>query len=80
LAANKKSNTYLSKKITNYTLDNPTKITFEFLKSYLWSAADILRGYLNACGCRQPVMTLLFLKRLNILLKKMLKNYKKRYG
>ena len=31
----------------NYTLSNPDKITFEFLKSYLWSAADILRGSLD---------------------------------
>jgi len=29
----------------NYTIDNQ-KITFEFLKSHLWSAADILRGSL----------------------------------
>lgn len=62
---NKKSDTGLLKKIANYTLDNPTKITFEFLKSHLWSAADILRGSLDASEYRQPVMTLLFLKRLN---------------
>lgn len=48
----------------NYTLDTQ-KITFEFLKSHLWSAADILRGSLDAGEYRQPVMTLLFLKRLN---------------
>ena len=48
-----------------YTLDNPNKITFDFLKSHLWSAADILRGSLDASEYRQPVMTLLFLKRLN---------------
>ena len=48
----------------NYTL-NGQKITFEFLKSHLWSAADILRGSLDASEYRQPVMTLLFLKRLN---------------
>ena len=63
--SNKKSNTVLSKKLANYTLDNPSKITFEFLKSHLWSAADILRGSLDASEYRQPVMTLLFLKRLN---------------
>jgi type I restriction-modification system DNA methylase subunit len=63
--SNKKSNTILSKKIANYTLDNPTKITFDFLKDHLWSAADILRGSLDASEYRQPVMTLLFLKRLN---------------
>ena len=62
---NQKSHTPLSKKIPNYTLENPTKITFEFLKSHLWSAADILRGSLDASEYRQPVMTLLFLKRLN---------------
>ena len=62
---NKKSNTNLSTKIANCTLDNPTKINFEFLKSHLWSAADILRGSLDASEYRQPVMTLLFLKRLN---------------
>jgi type I restriction enzyme M protein len=65
LAANKKSNTVVSKKLANYTLDSPNKITFEFLKSHLWSAADILRGSLDASEYRQPVMTLLFLKRLN---------------
>lgn len=48
----------------NYSLDTH-KITFEFLKSHLWSAADILRGSLDASEYRQPVMTLLFLKRLN---------------
>jgi type I restriction enzyme M protein len=41
------------------------KVTFEFLKTHLWSAADILRGSLDASEYRQPVMTLLFLKRLN---------------
>lgn len=50
----------------NYTLDKQaSKITFEFLKSHLWSAADILRGSLDPSEYRQPVMTLLFLKRLN---------------
>ena len=48
----------------DYTLDSQ-KISFEFLKSHLWSAADILRGSLDASEYRQPVMTLLFLKRLN---------------
>ena len=61
----KNFNNGLSKKIANYTLDNPTKITFDFLKDHLWSAADILRGSLDASEYRQPVMTLLFLKRLN---------------
>lgn len=56
-----------SSKITkplNYTIENQ-KITFDFLKSHLWSAADILRGSLDPSEYRQPVMTLLFLKRLN---------------
>ena len=41
------------------------KVTLEFLKGHLWKAADILRGSLDASDYRQPVMTLLFLKRLN---------------
>ena len=48
----------------NYTIDNQ-KITFDFLKSHLWSAADILMGSLDPNEYRQPDMTLLFLKRLN---------------
>ena len=48
----------------NFTIDNQ-KITFDFLKSHLWSAADILRGSLDPGDYRQPVMTLLFLNRLN---------------
>ncbi len=51
-------------KPVNYTIDNQ-KITLDFLKSHLWSAADILRGSLDPGEYRQPVMTLLFLKRLN---------------
>lgn len=51
-------------KPVNYTLENQ-KITFEFLKSHLWGASDILRGSLDPSDYRQPVMTLLFLKRLN---------------
>jgi type I restriction enzyme M protein len=51
-------------KPVNYTLYNQ-KITFDFLKAHLWSAADILRGSLDPADYRQPVMTLLFLKRLN---------------
>ena len=56
---------YLVKKDTkstrsiNYTIDNK-KITFEFLKSHLWSAADILRGSLDPSEYRQPVMTIIF--------------------
>ena len=51
----------------NYTIDNQqTKITFEFLKSHLCrSAVDILRSSLDPSEYRQPIMTLLFLKRLN---------------
>lgn len=41
------------------------KITLGELKSHLWKAADILRGSLDAQEYRQPVMTILFLKRLN---------------
>ena len=55
---------YKVTKPVNYTIDSQ-KITFEFLKSHLWSAADILRGSLDPSEYRQPVMTLLFLKRLN---------------
>ena len=51
-------------KTTNYTLFNQ-KITFDFLKSHLWAAADILRGSLDPADYRQPIMTLLFIKRLN---------------
>ena len=53
-----------STKPINDSLDG-RKISFEFLKSHLWSAADILRGALDSSEYRQPVMTLLFLKRLN---------------
>lgn len=41
------------------------KVTLEALKTHLWKAADILRGSLDAQEYRQPVMTILFLKRLN---------------
>ena len=41
------------------------KLTFEQLKAHLWNAADILRGSIDANEFRQPIMTLLFLKRLN---------------
>jgi len=41
------------------------KITLKFLKQHLWGAADILRGSLDPNEYRQPVMTILFLKRLN---------------
>lgn len=43
----------------------PKKITLELLQSHLWDATDILRGSLDAQEYRQPVMTILFLKRLN---------------
>ena len=42
-----------------------SKVTLESLKAHLWKASDILRGSLDASEYRQPVMTLLFLKRLN---------------
>jgi type I restriction-modification system DNA methylase subunit len=60
----KKKDKNESLKPVNYTLFNQ-KITFEFLKAHLWSAADILRGSLNPSDYRQPIMTLLFVKRLN---------------
>jgi len=41
------------------------KLTFDELKNHLWGAADVLRGTLDASEYRQPIMTLLFLKRLN---------------
>ncbi|HKG30200.1 MAG TPA: type I restriction-modification system subunit M [Nitrososphaeraceae archaeon] len=53
-----------AKTTVNYTLFNQ-KITFDFLKSHLWAAADILRGSLDPADYRQPIMTLLFIKRLN---------------
>ena len=62
-ARNKKQQQETSKPI-NYSLFNQ-KITFEFLKSHLWAAADILRGSLDPADYRQPIMTLLFIKRLN---------------
>jgi type I restriction-modification system DNA methylase subunit len=51
-------------KSVNITIDTQ-KITFEFLKSHFWSAADILIYSLDPSEYRQPGMTLLFLKRLN---------------
>lgn len=51
------------------------KVTFDFLKSHLWSAADILRGSLDASEYRQPVMTILFLKRLNDTFEENAENY-----
>jgi type I restriction enzyme M protein len=41
-----------------------SKVTFDELKTHLWGAADILRGSLDASEYRQPIMTILFLKRL----------------
>src|SRR5215210_2279236 len=60
----KKEQQESSSKPVNYTLFNQ-KITFEFLKAHLWAAADILRGSLDLADYRQPIMTLLFIKRLN---------------
>lgn len=59
-----KRNSSNEKAQQNHKLFNQ-KVTFEFLKSHLWAAADILRGSLDAADYRQPVMTILFLKRLN---------------
>jgi len=41
------------------------KLTFQKLKQHLDDAADILRGDIDASEFRQPIMTLMFLKRLN---------------
>lgn len=41
------------------------KITLSVLERHLWGAADILRGTLPASEFRQPIMAILFLKRLN---------------
>src|SRR5215218_2050001 len=60
----KKEQQESSSKPVNYTIFNQ-KITFEFLKAHLWAAADILRGSLDPTDYRQPIMTLLFIKRLN---------------
>ena len=52
--------------INPYTISGAlSQVTLESLKSHLWKASDILRGSLDASEYRQPVMTLLFLKRLN---------------
>jgi type I restriction enzyme M protein len=46
----------------------------------LWAAADILRGSLDPADYRQPIMSLLFIKRLNDTLEenaeKLLKDHK----
>jgi type I restriction enzyme M protein len=42
-----------------------SKLTFQTLKQHLDDAADILRGDIDASEFRQPIMTLMFLKRLN---------------
>ena len=60
---NKKQQQETSKPV-NYSLFNQ-KITFEFLKSHLWAGADILRSSLDPADYRQPIMSLLFIKRLN---------------
>jgi len=42
-----------------------SQITLTELKNHLWEAANILRGDLDASEFRQPIMTMMFLKRLN---------------
>lgn len=51
------------KEIKNETKSE--KLSFEALKTHVWAAADVLRGALDANEYRQPIMTLLYLKRLN---------------
>nr|AIF21157.1 Type I restriction-modification system methyltransferase subunit (hsdM) [uncultured marine thaumarchaeote KM3_98_C03] len=41
------------------------KLTFQTLKQHLDASADILRGDIDASEFRQPIMTLLFLRRLS---------------
>ena len=41
------------------------KLTFQILKRHLDASADILRGDIDASAFRQPIMTLLFLRRLS---------------
>jgi len=53
------------------------KLSFEKLKAHCWGAADILRGSLDANEYRQPIMTLLFLKRLNDQFEARQEEYKK---
>jgi type I restriction-modification system DNA methylase subunit len=47
----------------DYTL-NTQKLKFDFLKGHLWKAADLLSS-LAPSEDRQPVMTVLSLKKLN---------------
>ena len=54
------------------------KISVESLKSYLWKASDILRGSMDAQEYRQPVMTILFLKRLNDTFEENVENFIKK--
>lgn len=58
---------YIKPPVSRHTVVSilPEKVTLEFLKSHLWAAADILWGALDASEYRQPIMTMLFLKRLN---------------
>ena len=64
LAKRSKTKTAARNKPADYTLFNQ-KTSFDLLKSHLWAAADILRGSLYPADYRQPIMTLLFIKRLN---------------
>jgi type I restriction enzyme M protein len=55
-----------SKKVSDQNEEPTTgKLTLDQIKKHVWGAADILRGSLDANEYRQPIMTLLFLKRLN---------------
>lgn len=55
---------FILRSIHNFILSNQ-KLTFEQLKQHLFKSADILRKNLDASENRKPVLTLLFLKRLN---------------
>lgn len=41
------------------------KITIEDLKSFLWSAAEDLRGQIDAAGYKEYIFPLLFFKRIS---------------